>query len=261
MKPVPLFLGNWKMHMLPEEATGFVSQFLELHTKAPSGYPDTGIAPPYVSIPAVAQHYPDRDGVLLGAQNVHWDSSGAHTGEISCEMLISLGVNFVIVGHSERRMLYGETDIDVAKRAKAAVEHNLLTVACIGETEAQFRAGETNTVVQRQPEDVLAAIPQECVNQFAVAYEPVWAIGTGLAATPEQARTVHGIIRERLVERFDKAEGDSIRILYGGSTKPENIAALMSQPNVQGALVGGASLKPEVFNALIENGRKAYWAD
>lgn len=260
MKPTPLFLGNWKMHMLPDEAAQYMVRFVEGFSSAQTQLPDTGIAPPLVSIPAVSRTVSRDQGVLLGAQNVHWESSGAHTGEISPQMLTALGVDFVIIGHSERRQMYGENDAHVALRTKAALEHGLTAVVCVGETEQEYKSGKTTEIVVRQIKAALEATPAEHVSRLVVAYEPVWAIGTGLAATPEQACAVHELLRQKLVERFGPDQGASIRILYGGSTKPENIGELLSQPEVQGALVGGASLKPDVFRQLIENGRKAYWA-
>ncbi len=253
----PLFLGNWKMNLMSAEVRAFAAQFNELFSPNPSGKSDAGFAPAFTSIGAALEAFGSQSQVLIGAQNVHWLDSGAHTGEISAPMLKELGAKFVIIGHSERRQFYGETDGAVSKRAKTAISHGLTAVVCIGETKEQFEAGITANIVDAQLDGSLSGLTAaECAN-LVLAYEPVWAIGTGLAATPEIAAKVHLQIRRKLITLFGAAAGESLPILYGGSTTPKNVAELLSQKNINGALVGGASLKPDVFWELINNGRNA----
>jgi triosephosphate isomerase (TIM) len=218
-----LVAGNWKMFKGPTETAAFLEAFA-----APDGV-EVVVCPPYTSLAAAVGH-----GVPVYAQNVHWASEGAFTGEISASMLLELGVDGAIVGHSERREHFGETDETVGLRCEAALEAGLHVIACVGETEAEREAGETDAVLRRQ----VAAIPRH--DALVIAYEPVWAIGTGKTATPELAQAAHETI---------KALHDT-RVLYGGSVKPENAAELMAQPAVDGALVGGASLEPESFAAV-----------
>ncbi len=246
--------------MLRGEAEVFCARLAELYraSGAPSGA-DTWIAPPYSAIETTRRaldHHGLRS-VLVGAQNCHWLEKGAHTGELSPAMLTELGCAFAILGHSERRQFYGETDSGVCKRARAAISHGFRAIVCVGETEAQYRAKETLLVVESQLAGSLADLSADHTTRLVVAYEPVWAIGTGLAATPEIAREVHRTIRSWLETRFDTAAGRAIPILYGGSTTPDNIYELCSQENINGALVGGASLKPESFSQLRELGARA----
>ncbi len=242
------------MNLTASETKEFCREFLaNFSAKSPA---DVGIAPPLTSLSALSEALGSDSGVLVGAQNVHWLESGAHTGEVSAKMLCESGVQFVIVGHSERRQFYGETNAGVAKRAKAAIDVGLTTIVCVGESEEEFKAEQTSEVVTEQLREGLTLIESSDVSKLVIAYEPVWAIGTGLTASPEIAEGVHKFIREGLVSKFGAA-GKEIAILYGGSTKPDNIAELMSRPNVNGALVGGASLKPDSFNELIEAGRAA----
>jgi len=218
-----LVAGNWKMFKGPAETVVFLDAF-----EPPAGV-DVVVCPPFTSLEAAVGR-----GVPIHAQNVHWAAEGAFTGEVSARMLLDLGVEGAIVGHSERRQYFGETDETVRLRCEAALEAGLRVIACVGETEAEREAGETGAVLRRQ----VASIPRH--DALVIAYEPVWAIGTGKTATPELARQAHEAI---------KALHDT-QVLYGGSVKPENAAELMAQPGVDGALVGGASLEPVSFAAI-----------
>lgn len=251
----PLFLGNWKMNMLPAEVVSFAKKFNNLMT--PVTPADSGIAGSFTTLQLLSEGFAENKSVLVGAQNVHWEQAGAFTGEVSASMLKPLGLDFCIIGHSERRTLFAETDETVSKRAKAALEAGFAAVVCVGETKAEYEAGKTNSVIENQLKGSLADVGNEFLTKLVIAYEPVWAIGTGLAATPEQAESVHCLIREQLVDKYGNL-AEVVPILYGGSTKAENIAGLISRKNVDGALVGGASLKPESFWALVENGRNAF---
>jgi len=220
-----LIAGNWKMYKTPSQTAEFCAAF-----KPPDGV-DIVVCPPYTSLrEAVAS------GLSVYAQNVHWADSGAFTGEISAAMLLELGVKGSIVGHSERRQHFGETDEGTARRAAAALEAGLSVIACVGETEAQREGDETEEVLRRQ----VSVLPEH--EQLVAAYEPVWAIGTGKTATPAQAQQAHAFIKTLL----------PVPVLYGGSVKPENAEELLSQPDVDGALVGGASLDLDSFTAICE---------
>jgi triosephosphate isomerase len=218
-----LIAGNWKMFKGPAETLAFFDRF-----EAPEGV-DVIICPPFVSLEAAV-----GEEWTVYAQNVHWAAEGAFTGEISAAMLVEIGVQGAIVGHSERRQWFGESDETVRKRCEAALEAGLGVIACVGETESEREAGETEVVLRRQ----VAVIPRH--DDLVIAYEPVWAIGTGKTATPEMAQEAHVLIKSL----------HSTRVLYGGSVKPENAAELLAQPAVDGALVGGASLDPVSFAAI-----------
>jgi len=226
-----LIAGNWKMHKGPEEAADFC-RALRDQLEWVDGV-DVAVCPPFVSLSAAVQALAGTD-IAVAAQNVHWEVEGAFTGEISAPMLFELGVYGAIVGHSERRRLFGETDEAVARRAAAALEAGLWVIACVGETEAEREAGETEDVLRRQ------VAPLEAHEQLVFAYEPVWAIGTGKTATPDQAQEAHAFLRSLI----------DVPILYGGSVKPDNAAELLAQPDVGGALVGGASLDVASFVAI-----------
>jgi triosephosphate isomerase len=218
-----LVAGNWKLFKGPAETKAFLERF-----EAPAGV-EVVVCPPYVSLAAAVGR-----GVPIYAQNVHWAEEGAFTGEVSAGMLAELGVVGAIVGHSERRQYFGETDATTAQRAEAALAGGLSVIACVGETEEERESGATESVLTRQ----VAPLPRH--ERLVIAYEPVWAIGTGKTATPEIAQDAHALIRTLY----------PTRVLYGGSVKPENAAELMAQPDVGGALVGGASLEPESFTAI-----------
>lgn len=226
---MPLIAGNWKMFKGPGETADFCQALRDRDLG------DVGIVvcPPFVSLSTAVQVLAGTE-IAVAAQNVHWEAEGAFTGEVSTPMLRELGVYGAIVGHSERRQLFGETDDDVARRARAALDSGLAVIACVGETESEREAGETEDVLRRQV-SVL-----EAHDQLVIAYEPVWAIGTGKTATPEIAQEAHALIKSLL----------AVPVLYGGSVKPENAAELLAQPDVDGALVGGASLDVDSFAAI-----------
>jgi triosephosphate isomerase (TIM) len=228
-----LIAGNWKMHKGVGETAAFCRALRE--RVSPRDGVDVAVCPPFVSLAAAVQVLAGTE-IAVAAQNVHWEEEGAFTGEISPGMLLELGVYGAIVGHSERRQLFGETDEGVARRAAAALEAGLWVIACVGETEDERERGETEDVLRRQV-SVL-----ERHEHLVVAYEPVWAIGTGRTATPEQAQEAHAFVRGLL----------DVPILYGGSVKPENAGELLEQPDVDGALVGGASLEVESFVTICQ---------
>jgi len=209
------------------------------------------VCPPFTSL-VKASELVDQTEVILGAQNMSAEPSGAFTGEISAEMLRDLYVGFVILGHSERRQFYGETNESVNKKVLAAVENNLKPIYCIGETLDEREAGRTLDVVRSQVREGLENYPANAIESLVLAYEPVWAIGTGKTATDEMAQEVHADIRKVLVEMFGDSAAASVRILYGGSMKPENAAGLLSQPDVDGGLIGGASLTSRAFSGIVE---------
>ena len=251
----PIFLANWKMNMLPSEISSFAESFLSL-VKQDVTSPDIGFAAPYTSLAALADAFRDAKGILVGAQNVHWANNGAYTGEVSAKMLKGVGVQFAIIGHSERRQYFGETDKTVSMRAIKAIEEDLIAVVCVGETKEEYEAGQTKAVVSKQIKESLNGISQAMTQKLIIAYEPVWAIGTGLTATPEIAQSVHASIRKELSDLYGADIANSIPIVYGGSAKADNIAALTAQPDINGGLVGGASLQADSFAGLVNNGRK-----
>jgi triosephosphate isomerase len=212
---------------------------------------DVVVCPPFTALYAVSTIL--QDSVMaLGAQNVHWEKEGAFTGEIAAPMLKELSVRYTIVGHSERRQFFGETNDGVNKRAKAALAHGLRPIVCVGETLAEREAGRTETVVRDHVTGGLAGFSKDAMLDTVIAYEPVWAIGTGKTATPAQAQEVHAFIRELLAAMFDSSVAGKVRIQYGGSVKPANAKELLGQPDIDGALVGGASLKAADFAAIVK---------
>jgi len=243
----PILAANWKMNKTCGEASAFASALLP-RIAGEDGV-EVVIAPPFTALAAVAEAIAGS-AVALAAQNVSAEPSGAFTGEISAAMLADLGCRWAIVGHSERRRLYGEDDALVARKARALRSQGLGAIVCVGETLDQREAGRTLAVLNEQLEGSLQELSGEDVPHLVVAYEPVWAIGTGRTADPETAQEVHAHIREKLASRFG-ADSGSIRIQYGGSVTPENVYALMAQPDVDGALVGGASLDPESFGRIV----------
>jgi triosephosphate isomerase len=237
-----LIAGNWKMYKGPGETAAFCAQLLDLvHADNERPGVDVVVAPPFVSLHAAVEEL-DGSPIRVYAQNVHWDEEGAFTGEISRSMLIAVGVAGAIVGHSERRQHFGETDETTGRRAAAALEAGLRVIACVGESLDEREAGDTEAVLRRQVEAVAEAVPEPS-ETLALAYEPVWAIGTGRTATPETAQEAHAFIRNLYPVG---------RILYGGSDKPENAEELLAQPDVDGALVGGASLDAVSFTEICE---------
>ena len=240
-----LIAGNWKMHKTVEEARKFFEVFLKkLEEKAVDR--EIMIAPPFTCMFACAEAVKGSI-VKLGAQNACWEPKGAFTGEISPEMLKEFGVKYVIIGHSERRHIFGETDELINKRVKGVFSAGLVPVLCVGETLEEREAGKTFDVVKNQLEEGLKGLSGVNGENLVIAYEPVWAIGTGKTATPLQAQEVHQFIRERLKDLFGEKVSQQIRILYGGSVKPENAGSILEQPDIDGVLVGGASLDPEKF--------------
>jgi triosephosphate isomerase len=244
----PLIAGNWKMHTTAHEAQDLASAVVLAANKVTGR--DVMIAPPYTALTAVSTILSGTD-VMLGAQNVHWEEQGAFTGEISAPMLKDLGCSMAIVGHSERRHVFGETDIMINKRIKGAMQFGLIPVFCIGESLEQRESGNTLKVIEDQVRAGLADIEVSDGTRIVVAYEPVWAIGTGKTATEAQAQEVHCFIRTLLADIYEKNIAAQIRILYGGSVKPENVDILMQQDDIDGALVGGAALKAEMFERII----------
>jgi triosephosphate isomerase len=243
----PLVAGNWKMHRTAGEAVELIRQLRE---HLVPGRAEVMVAPPFTAL-AAAKHALEGTPILLGAQNVHWENQGPYTGEISAAMLREAGCQLVIVGHSERRQLFGETDATVSKKIRAVLKHGMRPVVCIGETLSERDGGRTLEVCTRQLEGSLVGVAVEEMGELSLAYEPVWAIGTGRNATPGQAQEVHAHVRQTLVRRFGRPVGEAIRLLYGGSVKAENAAELLAEPDVDGALVGGASLKAEEFAAIV----------
>jgi triosephosphate isomerase len=209
------------------------------------------IAPPFTAIYAL-QDAVRETNIHLAAQNMHWEDKGAFTGEISAEMLLDLGCKYVIIGHSERRQYFGETDEAVNKKLRKALDKGLLPIVCVGETLMEREAGKANEVIERQLSGALKGVNAVELQKVVIAYEPVWAIGTGKTATPEQANEIHAFIRKKIEISYGKEAAGALRIQYGGSVTPENVSSLMAMPDIDGALVGGASLKPESFAALVK---------
>ena len=245
----PIMAGNWKMNKTTAEARDLVGKLIPLIGGIKER--DVVLAPPFTALQAVAEAIKGT-GVALSAQNLHWEDKGAFTGEISAEMLLDLGCKYVIIGHSERRQYFGETDETVNKRLRQALNKGLLPIVCVGETLKEREAGAANGVIERQVAGALQGVTAAEMAKVIIAYEPVWAIGTGKTATPEQANEIHSFIRIKVQVAYGKEVAGSLRIQYGGSVTPENVSALMSMPDIDGALVGGASLKPESFAALVK---------
>ena len=245
-----LLLGNWKMNKLASEAKEFAVASKPLVKKALANNIDLGVGPTYLSLQAVKENA-DKD-MIVAAQNCHFKESGAFTGEISIPMLEEIGIDWVIIGHSERRTYDNETNEKCNLKIKALLAKDMVPVYCVGETLAQFETGQTKEVVGTQVRDGLKDLTKEQVKKLVVAYEPVWSIGTGKNASTEIAQDICKFIRDELRELFAEV-ADEIRILYGGSVKPENIKAYLSCPDVDGALVGGASLKIDSYEALLNN--------
>jgi len=245
----PLLAGNWKMWGTRSEAAA-LSTALTAVVGRTAGR-EVMIAPPFTAL-EVVRSVIDGSAIQLGAQNLHWEPKGAFTGEISAPMLVEAGCTYVIIGHSERRQLFGETNETVNKRLHAALAAGLTPVVCVGETLQERDADATVQVVERQVVAGLAGVSPAALAKSVVAYEPVWAIGTGKTATPAQAQEVHRTIREQLAKVADQDPADRVRILYGGSVKPDNIDSLMAEPDVDGALVGGASLVAEQFIRIVQ---------
>ena len=248
MARLPFVAGNWKMNKTVGEAVELVKQ-LKASLSGVEGV-EVAIAPPFTALDAVGREI-EGSAIRLAAQTLFWEEKGAFTGEISPLMLKDLGCRYVIIGHSERRQLFGETDETANKRMKTAMNQGLLPIFCIGETLKEREDGKTFSVIERQLEGGLKGFGGKEIQKVVVAYEPVWAIGTGKTATPQQAEEVHRYIREKLERLYTREIAGEIRIQYGGSVTPENVKGLMNQDNIDGALVGGASLKSETFSRIV----------
>lgn len=241
--------GNWKMNMTPAATCTFIKE-LAPHVAGKDAC-DIVLCVPYVDI-ATAVEAAKGTNIHIGAENVHFEAKGAYTGEVSADMLKEIGTEYVIVGHSERRQYFGETDETVNLRAKAALAAGFKTIICLGEVKEQRLAGITDEVVAMQTKLDLAGIPEEDLANVIIAYEPVWAIGTGLTATPEQADETCGVIRKTVADLYGEAAAEKITIQYGGSMNDKNAAELLSKENVDGGLIGGASLKVDAFTAIVD---------
>lgn len=243
----PIIAGNWKMNKTPAEATQLIQELKPLVKDAKSTV--------VVCVPALCVHAAKQAArgskIKVGVQNMHWAASGAYTGELSADMCKACGVDYVIVGHSERRQYFGETDETVNKRALAVVRAGMTPIICVGERKEQREAGYTDALVEYQTLIALTGMTADEVKKAVIAYEPVWAIGTGLTATDEQANETIGVIRAALARKYGKRVADKVRIQYGGSMKPSNVDGLMKQPEIDGGLIGGASLKAEDFARIV----------
>jgi triosephosphate isomerase len=250
-----LIAGNWKMHTTPADAAVLGKAIAEKHSVLqPSSRVQTLICPPFTSIHATLESV-KGSGVLVGAQNCHFEPKGAFTGEIAPNMLRSMGCKHVIIGHSERRQYFGETNALLNKKVKAAIAEGLIPIYCVGESLTERQSEQTISVVRNQLMDGLMDISLQSASQLVIAYEPVWAIGTGLSATAEQAQEVHAAIRGFLKELWQNV-GNDVLILYGGSLKPENAEEILSKPDVNGGLIGGAALQADSFAAIVATAAK-----
>ena len=247
----PVIAGNWKMNKGPHAARDFVAEFAARHT--PDGDATVILFPPSISVAAVADALSGRRDVHLGVQNIYFEKEGAFTGETSAGMAREAGATFALIGHSERRHVFGETDEEVRRKVAAALQAGLTPVICVGEKLDQRKAGELESVITTQLTEAIRDLGADQAHAFLVAYEPVWAIGTGVTATPRDASEAHAILRRLLTEKMGQ-DGDVVPILYGGSVKPENAAELLLAEGVDGLLIGGASLDPEGFATIARLG-------
>lgn len=251
MARTPLMAGNWKMHKDHLEAIQLVQQLVYHLDRDDYERSEVVVIPPYTALRSIQTLIQgDRLPLGLGAQDVHWEAEGAFTGAVSPPMLAKLDVTYVVCGHSERRQVFGDTDEMVNRKLRAVLAHGMRPILCVGETDEQREAGEAEDVVAGQLSAGLADVDDAHATDLVVAYEPVWAIGTGKTATPKDADDMCGFVRERLADRFGRDAADAIRVQYGGSVKPGNVAELMGQPEIDGALVGGASLQADDFAAV-----------
>ncbi|MBP2655241.1 MAG: tpiA [Firmicutes bacterium] len=244
----PILAGNWKMHKTVAEALVFISELSKLIDGA--GNAEVVVCPPFTAL------YPAKEltkgAIKLGAQNMHWEKQGAFTGEVSPLMLKEAGCEYVIIGHSERRQFFAETDASVNNKLKAAFAYDLTPIMCVGETLAEREAGDTETVVEGQVKQGLSGLTAKQVAAMVIAYEPIWAIGTGRTASSDDANAVCAFIRRTITTLFGSGCSEAVRIQYGGSVKPENISELMGKSDIDGALVGGASLEPGTFAKIVK---------
>ena len=244
----PVIAGNWKMYKTIAEAVHFIEMIKPVAAQAE--HCEVVVAPAFTAL-ADAAEAAKGSKVAVCAQDMHWDKEGAHTGNVSWAMLLDAGCTHVIIGHSERRHDHGETDEQVNKKVKAALAAGLTPIVCVGETLAERETGETEVVLERQFMRGLSGLTAADFSRIIIAYEPVWAIGTGRTATPEMAAEAHRFLRGLARQQFGESAAEGVRILYGGSVKPDNVGALMAQEEIDGALVGGASLKVDSFTALV----------
>ena len=244
-----LIAANWKMFKTPEQTTEFFRDFLSL--VAGHSRDEIAVCPPFIDLPTAAKAA-EGSGIAIGGQDLYWEKEGAYTGEISAAMLLAVGCTHVIIGHSERRQYFGETDDTVNRKLKAALEAGLTPIVCVGEVLEEREAKLTDDVLRRQCLRAFHAISAKKAGKLVIAYEPVWAIGTGKTATPEIASDAHGVIRGEAAKAFGDEFAERMRILYGGSVKPDNARSLMAESEIDGALVGGASLDPKSFAAIVK---------
>jgi len=240
--------GNWKMYKTPAETAAFFEAFRPL--VATAGHCEIVICPPFIDLPAAVASV-DGTSIRVGAQNLYWAKEGAFTGEVSGPMICAAGATHVIVGHSERRQYFGETDETVLRRTLAALDAGLTPIVCVGELLEHREAGRTESVLCEQCVKSIAGLDERQFAQIVIAYEPVWAIGTGKTATPQIAAEAHGVIRREMAKRYGNGPAADVRILYGGSVKPDNVKSLMAQDEIDGVLVGGASLDAKSFAAIV----------
>jgi len=244
----PVIAGNWKMYKTQGDTRAFFEAFRPLVSN--SHRCEIIVAPPFTALSAAVESA-RGSAILIAAQNAHWEREGAFTGEISMPMLVEAGCHAVIIGHSERRQFFGETDESVNRKVRAALAANLTPIVCVGELLAEREASLTHAILKRQFEGGLASLTESDFSRILLAYEPVWAIGTGRTATPETAADAHRFLRRLAAAQFSPEQASALRILYGGSVKPDNIKGLMAQAEIDGALVGGASLDPKSFAAIV----------
>jgi triosephosphate isomerase len=240
-----LIVGNWKLNKTPSEARAFTQRLKE--TLPQNRRAELVVAPPFPALQAVRDALGQSSGVLVGAQDLFWEDQGAFTGEVSAPMLKDLGCRYVLIGHSERRQWFGERDETVAKKVKAALRHEVVPIVCVGESVAEREADRTEDLITSQVEKGIGDCSAHAIQRMVIAYEPIWAIGTGRAATPEQASAVHQMIRRLIAKQWGSEAAQALRILYGGSVTPQNVAGFLAAPDVDGALVGGACLDPDAF--------------
>jgi triosephosphate isomerase len=256
MKNKPPFVaGNWKMHMTVAEARALVTAIVKASLELQEA--EIIVAPPFTALNEIKKVL-EGSSVQLAAQNLFWEEKGAYTGEISAPMLLDAGCQYAIIGHSERRQYFGETDATVNKKIKAALKYGLFPIVCVGESLEEREKRETMPKVSKQIDAGLDGIDADSFRRVIIAYEPIWAIGTGKTATPTQADEVHAFIREKLAQKYGKEPAECAIILYGGSVKPANSFALLSEKSIDGFLVGGASLEAESFTQIIKEAIKAY---
>ena len=244
----PMLAGNWKMHGNRVLAVELIDACVAAAVAEPDR--DVLIAPPFTLLDFAAEMI-GGNPILLAAQDVHWEAKGAFTGEVSCDMLKEVGCSHVIIGHSERRQFFGETDTSVCDRTAAALAAELVPIVCVGETLQEREAGQTAAVIDRQVRGGLGKVASAAIGKLVIAYEPIWAIGTGKTASPDQAQAAHAHLRNWLRDRYNPRTAEATRILYGGSVKPDNVDQLMAQPDIDGALVGGASLQADGFSRIV----------